>query len=181
MAAEGCEDVRKQISLVRGVLVRKLGRRADLDDLVQVVFLEFHRALPRFRGESKLSTYLAGFAVRVARRARRPARWDLLRSAQDLDDDRRGSFADQGPDPEEAAAAREAVRRVQRALGKISSRKRRAFWMWAVEGRTPEEISSMTRASCPAVRSQIYFARREIAKKARRDPYLSDYVRALEA
>src|SRR5688500_13983773 len=65
--------VRSQWDRVERLLRRILGPRQDLEDLVQNTFLETLRALPSYRGESALSTFVAGIAVRVARRAMRPS------------------------------------------------------------------------------------------------------------
>src|SRR5690349_1435221 len=79
--------VRGHVQLVQRLLTRILGPRQDLDDLVQMTFLETLRALPGFRGDSALSTFIAGIAVRIARRAMRPTQ--LQRYSQALDDDTR--------------------------------------------------------------------------------------------
>ena len=41
--------------------------RGDVDDLVQLAFLEAHRSAPRFRGDSAVKTWLFGIAVNVVR------------------------------------------------------------------------------------------------------------------
>jgi len=40
---------------------------ADVDDLVQMTFLEAHRSAPRFRGSSAVKTWLFGIAVNLVR------------------------------------------------------------------------------------------------------------------
>src|SRR6185436_12549426 len=52
--------VRQQLPRVERLLRRLLGHRADMDDLVQTVFLEMCRALPGFRGDSSFSTFVGG-------------------------------------------------------------------------------------------------------------------------
>src|SRR5688572_24262740 len=48
--------------------LRRLGvREADVPDAVQDVFLVVHRKLPEFEGRSKVTTWLFGIALRVAR------------------------------------------------------------------------------------------------------------------
>jgi RNA polymerase sigma-70 factor (ECF subfamily) len=56
---------------VRRLLGRLVGRGADLDDLVQETYLRAWRALPRFRGESRFSTWLLRIATNTARTWRR--------------------------------------------------------------------------------------------------------------
>jgi RNA polymerase sigma-70 factor, ECF subfamily len=49
-----------------GLLTRLIGARPEREDLLQDVFVRFHRALPGFRREAAVSTFLHGIAVRVA-------------------------------------------------------------------------------------------------------------------
>ena len=59
--------LRAELPRVERLLVRILGPRQDLDDLVQTVFFEVLRAWPKFRGDSSASTFVGGIAVRVGR------------------------------------------------------------------------------------------------------------------
>ncbi len=51
---------------MRTRITRLVGPVAERDDLVQKVFIAFHRALPSYRGEARLSTYLHRIAVNTA-------------------------------------------------------------------------------------------------------------------
>jgi RNA polymerase sigma-70 factor, ECF subfamily len=60
---------------IRRLLGRLACQGADLDDLVQETYLRTWRSLPRFRGESRFSTWLFRIATNVARtwrQSRRP-------------------------------------------------------------------------------------------------------------
>src|ERR1700757_1290870 len=52
--------------MVFGTLARMIGSRDNLDDLAQEVFFRLYRALPTFRGEALLSTYLYRITINVA-------------------------------------------------------------------------------------------------------------------
>lgn len=54
--------VRRYEKLVFFVVNRLVPERADQEDICQEVFLKVHRNLPRFRFESKLSTWIARIA-----------------------------------------------------------------------------------------------------------------------
>src|SRR5246127_1080492 len=58
--------VRENQAMVFRTLLRLTGSREHLDDLAQEVFLRLFRALPGFRGESLVTTYLYRIAVNVA-------------------------------------------------------------------------------------------------------------------
>ena len=58
--------VRDHQDMVFRTLLRLTGSREHLDDLAQDVFLRLYRALPSFRGEALITTYLYRIAVNVA-------------------------------------------------------------------------------------------------------------------
>lgn len=159
---------REQLPRVERLLLRILGPRADMEDLVQTVFLELCQALPRHRGEGKLSTFVGGITVNVARRAMRPRAW--WRRRGHMPEHVRGG----GADPEEHAAARQHLRRVRQALERISPKKRIAFALWAFDGMPVEEIAELTGASVSATRSRIYYAQRSLRACARHDAALRE-------
>ena len=69
--------------MVFRTLTRLTGSAECVDDLAQEVFLRLYRALPGFRGEAQLSTYLYRIVINVAqeewkRRRREDRRADLL-------------------------------------------------------------------------------------------------------
>lgn len=64
---EGFEQlVREHQAMVFRTLYRLTGPGAHVDDLAQEVFLRLYRALPEFRGDAMLSTYLYRIVVNVA-------------------------------------------------------------------------------------------------------------------
>lgn len=169
------ELARRELPRVQGLLRRLLGPRNDLEDLVQTVFLELCRSLPGFRGESNISTFVGGIAVRVARRAMRPAAWFRLR----------GAMPEQPPAspdrPHENAVAAEQLRRLEHTLSKLKPDKRVAFVLWALEGHDVPVVAEMTGATVAATRSRIYYAQKELRALASNDPYLRSLLEGGDA
>ena len=86
--------------------LRHLVGDADADDLTQAVFVKVSGALPAFRGESSLSTWIYRIATNTARdHARASGRWDSadIESVETL------------PDPAREAADRAYIRNEMRA------------------------------------------------------------------
>ncbi|MEC7523512.1 MAG: sigma-70 family RNA polymerase sigma factor [Myxococcota bacterium] len=146
----------RELPRVERLLGRILGPRPDFEDLVQTVFLELCRALPTFREESRLSTFVGGITVRVARRALRPSAFESRRAPMPPEM--------VGPErtPESAASARERLAQLHRALDALTAKKRIAFTLWALDGMSPEEIAELTGSKPHTVRSRIYHARHEL-------------------
>lgn len=154
---------------VAGLLRSLLGPRTDIEDLVQMVFLETCRALPGFRGTGAVSSFVSGITVHVARRAMRPSAWTRRRVEWTQDPVAHGT-------PEDAAHHAEQLRRVHAALERLSSKKRVAFLLWALEGMDIPAIAAVMEASLPATKSRILFAQRELRQRAERDPYLRELL-----
>jgi RNA polymerase sigma-70 factor (ECF subfamily) len=149
-----------------------LGPRQDLEDLVQTTFLETLRALPGFRRESSLSTFVTGVAVHVARRAMRPPKVQRLAVSME----RAAELGERSAGPDERASSAEALRRARGMLEELSEPKRVAFLLWAFEGMPPDEIATIMDASVPATRSRIFYAQKELLAAAQQDPYLREWL-----
>lgn len=160
--------VERELPRVERLLVRMLGPRSDLEDLVQTVFLEVCRALPRYRGDSTLSTFVGGITVHVAQRAMRPLAFFRFRAPLAED------FASPGPSPEHDTRRARTMKHMRRALERIAPKKRIAFCLWALEGMEPAQIAELTGASLSATRSRIFYAQKELRRLAERDPVLCE-------
>src|SRR5688572_13322193 len=105
---------------VHRIVRRLLGlgaTEADVDDLVQQVFLAVHRALPSFRGESKTSTWIYGIASRTVLNHLRSWRRYRVMVAR-LEED---PWPVERPDRQ--LESRDELRRVWRCLMRIKAKK----------------------------------------------------------
>jgi RNA polymerase sigma-70 factor (ECF subfamily) len=157
---------------VERLLVRVFGARQDLEDLVQNTFLETLRALPSFRRESSLSTFILGIAVRVGRRASRPSK--VARGSQALD--AAGELCSLAPSAETRLEHKQALLHLQSTVDRLSEPKRIAFMLWAVQGLSVEDVADTMQASLSATRSRLYYAQKELRAAAARDPYLKEWL-----
>ncbi|MEM9193486.1 MAG: sigma-70 family RNA polymerase sigma factor [Myxococcota bacterium] len=166
--------VRREAPRVERLLRRLLGNRDDFDDLLQTVFVELCKALPKFRGESSLSTFVGGITVRVANRAMRKSAFFRYRADASAGE----SYISAAPDPASETAAKRQLEHTRRVLDQIKPKKRTAFILWALEGMAIDEIADLTGASVAATRSRIFHAQKELRSKAARDPHLAELVGA---
>src|SRR5271154_804513 len=113
--------------MVFRTLLRLNGSREHIEDLAQEVFLRLYRALPAFRGEAQISTYLYRIVVNVAqdewKRRRRVERPLVSISSTDSADDKLG-WEDRLPHPapnaEEQIAERQFQQSVEEQLQRLS-------------------------------------------------------------
>lgn len=150
-------------------LTRLIGPGPDREDLLQQVFLELHRALPSFRGDASLTTFLHRITVNVAfdhlrRRGRRPL---------DYSPDALDELIDGSPSPEERARRRDELRQALDFLERLKPAKRIAFVLVAVEGLSLDDAAALVGANTPAVKQRVLHARRELLTLIDRDDRLT--------
>lgn len=154
---------------VHATLYRMLGSSA-LDDLIQDTFVAVFRGLGSFRGESSLATWIDRCTVRIAfaylsEKRARPPHLELV-----------GDVATGDPSAERRLVAREAARRMYAELDRMEPKMRLAFTLHVIEGRSMNEIALVMEASLVATKTRVWRARREMEKRARRDPTLAGYL-----
>jgi RNA polymerase sigma-70 factor (ECF subfamily) len=157
---------RLHVQRVSRIVHRMASPGADVDDMVQVVFVEAFRALPAFRGDAMFSTWLARITVRVTMRAIKRPRLSVV----PLEDAAEPSAP--GPGPEGIVSARETLARLDALLGALRPKRRVAFVLHVLEGYSMEEIAAIVNASVAAVKVRIHDARCEIERRLRKDPEL---------
>ncbi len=162
---------------LEGLLRRTVGPRANVDDLLQNTFIGAIHAFPRFRGEAAVRTWLSRIAVRTAVDAlRKPER---KRPHLSLVPEQHGGAV--SPDYGSGIDERRCLERVYAILRELGAKKQAAFALHVFEGHSIEEVAALTGASRAAVKSQVFWARRTLLKKARKDPLLRGWLDHLEA
>lgn len=167
----------RHLSSVRRLLVSVLGPATDLDDLAQDVFLQVHRSLKKFRGDSRFTTWLHRIVINVAvSHLRKKTRAQKLaeRLAADLDRE------DANQTPHDSSLGKEMARRLYAILETVSPKRRAAFVLYHIEGRSLEELARLMGIPRATAKSRVWFARREVRKKAGQDVYLGPLLEELQ-
>ncbi len=145
--------------------------RGDLDDVLQEVFIEVFRSIGRFRGDSKVSTWLYRVCVNVAlQRLRKRRRLNEVTS-------------DAGPEvrddatPQRTLETRERMAAVYRILDELAPKKRVVFILHEIEGREPKEIAGIVGAPVLTVRTRLHYARKEFFARAAKEQAFAGEVR----
>jgi RNA polymerase sigma-70 factor (ECF subfamily) len=164
------ELFRHQQGRVQATLYRVLGRNRDMEDLLQEVFIQVFKSLPRYRGEARLSTWIDRIAVRVAYRYIRKRKSAHL--TLELSDEPLAIYTP----ADRRALAREGVRRFYSALESLPPAGRLAYALFELDGRTVAEVADLVGASVTATKLRIWRARRALHKHAATDPVLSEFL-----
>lgn len=144
-------------------LANLLGRRSDLEDLLQEVYLRLLTAAKRFRGDSQFRTFLYRVCANVAFMH---LRWHRRRPEEPVAEPPEQVSA--APSPEGEAARKQAERLVQQALWKLTPKKRVVFVYHELCGMGPEEIGQAVGTSPNTVRSRLHHARLEFQEALQR-------------
>jgi RNA polymerase sigma-70 factor (ECF subfamily) len=146
------------------VTLQRLGvRPADVEDLLQEVFLVVHRRLDTFDASSRMTTWLFGICLRIAAAHRRRAYVRRERTGEGLDD-----AADANENPEEAAVARQGRARLYAILDMMDLERRALFVMFEIDEVPCIEIARTLGVPLGTVYSRLHAARQEFDAAARR-------------
>jgi RNA polymerase sigma-70 factor (ECF subfamily) len=134
---------------------RMIGPGADVDDVVQEVFVQVYRSLGSFEGQSRFSTWLWRLTWNVSanhlRRNRRPMDVYMLRQLH------------QSPDAWNRLEARDLNRVLHAALEQVGEEAREAFILYEVEGMGLQEIADLTGQSLNTIASRVRRTREKLA------------------
>jgi RNA polymerase sigma-70 factor, ECF subfamily len=150
-AAACAELVAQHGRMVGTIILRTLGRREQVEDLVQETFLRVFRYLPEFEGRSKLSTWICTVAQRVA--------VDELRRRQRTPPTAAAQEADELPatdDVHEAVAQAESDRLVRAALAALPDRYRLPLLYATIEGLDYDTIATMLGLPVGTVKTHVF-------------------------
>jgi RNA polymerase sigma factor (sigma-70 family) len=140
-----------------GPLIRRIARsyeanRALVDEIVQDIYLALWEALPRFRGDAQLRTFVVRVAhnraiTHVAKETRRP------RSVE-LDE----ALPDPATTPDKAAERDEARSRLEQAVAQLPLGQRLVVTL-ALEGFSPDEVAEVLGIGVSAASVRLHRAK----------------------
>jgi len=158
------EIVREHQALVFRTLLRLTGSREHLDDLAQDVFLRLYRALPSFRGEALVTTYLYRIAVNVAQDEWKRRRRDA-QSLVSISDEASGweeRLQHPGRNAEELLEQHEFEELVEGQLQRLSQVERAVLVLYHQEERTYEQIAAALGLPIGTVRTHLHRGRKKL-------------------
>jgi RNA polymerase sigma-70 factor (ECF subfamily) len=170
--------------MVFRTLTRLTGPGTQMEDLAQEVFLRLYRALPHFRGESTMSTYLYRIVVNVAQdewKRRRKERIHIVReSAASAGEEENGTewienFAGDGlqehaRNPEQQMADAEVQAAVEAAMRELPEMERAVLVLYHQEECSYEGIAAALGLPINTVRTHLHRGRKRIAEMLRGSP-----------
>ena len=134
-------------------------RDADLEDMLQEVFIVVHRRLDSFDGVSRITTWLYGICMRVAAAHRRKAHVRRERAVEEVPEENMDRTGQESP--EEAAMRKQGRERLEEILDSMDLERRAVFVMFEVEELSCDEIAALSGVPVGTVYSRLHKARKE--------------------
>ena len=152
------ELYRSHAGRLYNLVYRMAGAQHEAEDLLQEVFLQAHRKLGSFKGESSLGTWLYRLAVNHCLDFLRGRQARMARSSDSLDGEGASEPAAVSP------AVPTAISRLdlERAIARLPDGCRAAFVLHDVEGFEHNEVAKLLGVSEGTSKSQVHKARMKL-------------------
>jgi RNA polymerase sigma-70 factor, ECF subfamily len=138
-------------------------------DLTQEVFIEVYRSIPRFRLESKLSTWVYRIAMAKSldhlKAQRRKKRFGVVKSLFSGESEDVGTVPSDAPNPHQSLELEERRRVLAMAIDSLPDNQRVAFSLSKYDEMSYQEIADTLGTSVSAVESLIFRAKVTLKKK----------------
>lgn len=162
------ELVERYGSFVYNVALRMAGDPAEAEDIAQEAFLDAFRSWDRFRGESKVSTWLYRITVNRSLMKRRKEKKARQLTETGLED---REVVDWGEGPEHAALSSELRGKLEEGIHLLPEEMRAAVVLRDVQGLSNAEASQALGITVSAFKTRLHRGRLLLRK------YLEGYVR----
>ena len=161
--------------LVYNLALRLVGNPTDAEDLAQDALLLALKALPNFRGDSSLSTWMYRITVNTwknrVRSEKRRGLWKMLSlnlfTGEEQDEE--PNFKAEEPAIDAGAQTAETGVMVQKALLQIDDDSRAVVLLRDIEGQTYQEIAKTLEIPEGTVKSRLWRARDALRKILEKD------------
>lgn len=138
---------------IAATITGMLGRCDEVDEIGQQVFIRFYEALPKFRGDSSVKTYLTRIAINLSLNElkRRKRRFMLFRPVEDAAEIRSNDAEPHGD-----------MALIEQALARLSPDARDVVVLRLVNGYSTEETAEMLAIPVGTVLSRLSIARKKL-------------------
>jgi RNA polymerase sigma factor (sigma-70 family) len=160
------------LPLVRGLLLKTLGPRDNVEDLVSDVFVGLFESARNIRAASGMRSYVVSVTLNTLRRELKRQRRKRLLFFTDSSDE----AMDRVPSRDDPKA-KAALRQLSRFLEELDADERLVFVRHSLEGMALPEVATTLKMSRSTVKRRLKRAHERILRRVLRNPLLTDYVR----
>ncbi|MBR1550015.1 MAG: RNA polymerase sigma factor [Bacteroidales bacterium] len=155
--------VKRYQQIVANLTYKLCGTRLDVEEVTQQVFVELYTALPRFRFDSKLSSFIYRITVNVVckmlNKSKRYVSTDELENPpEEISSDRNA---------EQEIIHREQLEQLRTAIGHLKDEQRTALVLYTFEDFSYQQIADVMQCTLAKVESLIFRAKKNLAKEVK--------------
>lgn len=155
------EIVERYQQIVANLTYKLCGNRLEVEEVTQQVFVELYMALPRFRFDSKLSSFIYRITFNVVcklmNKSKRFVSTDALENPIEQRSDDRNA--------QQQIIHDEQIEQLRTAIGKLKVEQRTALVLYTFEDFSYNEIAEVMQCSLSKVESLIFRAKKNLAKE----------------
>lgn len=153
--------VERYQQIVANLTYKLCGNRLEIDEVTQQVFVELYTALPRFRFDSKLSSFIYRITVNVVSKM-------LNKAKRFISTDAREDLPEQPSDDRNAQQQmiyNEQMEQLRTAIGHLKEEQRTALVLYTFENFSYQDIADVMQCTLSKVESLIFRAKKNLAKE----------------
>lgn len=155
--------VERYQQIVANLTYKLCGNKLDVEEVTQQVFVELYTALPRFRFDSKLSSFLYRITVNVVckmmNRSRRYVSADEMEGLPEQRSEERNA--------QQQMIYNEQMQQLRTAIGHLKDEQRTALVLYTFEDFSYQQIADVMQCSLSKVESLIFRAKKNLAKEVK--------------
>ena len=151
------EIVKRHESRIFKTVRSMLGEGPDTQDVVQKVFIRFYNAINKFKGDSKLETYLTRIAINLSLNEIRSRKKNLRRTSS-LTESNETQYTDDASNP----ARLELRDAIQKALQSLPEEMRAVVVLRLIEGYSTKETAKILELPMGTVGSRLARAQEKL-------------------
>ncbi len=160
------EIVKRYQQIVANLTFKLCGNKLEVEEVTQQVFVELYTALPRFRFDSKLSSFIYRITVNVVCKMMNRQRRFVSADRQD-DDDYRPETPSTDLNAEQQIVRQEQLTQLRMAIGRLKNEQRTALVLYTFEDFSYQQIAEVMQCSLSKVESLIFRAKKNLAKEVK--------------
>jgi RNA polymerase sigma-70 factor (ECF subfamily) len=154
------EIVREYQDIVANLCFKIGGPRIDVQEMTQQVFVELYSALPRFKFQSKLSTFIYRLTVNVVcKELKHNSRWLTSQDEPNVPE-----VASDDYNVEQTIVRDERYRKLYAAIGRLHTEQRTALVLYTFNDFSYSDIADVMQCTVAKVESLIFRARKNLKK-----------------
>lgn len=151
--------VKEYQQIVANLCYKMVGNKLDVEEVTQQVFVELYTALPRFRHDARLGTFIYRITINVmSKMLKHDQRHVSYEPASDKDN------VDYQHSREEQLLQEEQYRRLHQAIGMLKQEQRTALVLYSFKELSYNDIAEVMQVSLAKVESLIFRAKKNLRK-----------------